>query len=176
MCVSVLRERQIREVKIWSLEKGKWGTVLLHLIRWKLVKTHVYFDFATLSFFKRRHGIKLRCIRIKLCESVLQQFCANSLQHPKLQADQWKEQGRGTVQCGCYDNLVLIGIRLRNHDSSLTLHFLFPFLTGSWRFAVLGVSVLSSQVTEIHHVTSCSCPLARKAQAILVAGMNRLYM
>lgn len=153
---------------------------LLHLIRRKLVKTHVYFVwqlFVSLIIAQEKKWYKIKVFKNKInVNQELQQICANSLQHPNLQADQWKEQGRGTVQCGCYGNLVLIGIKLRNHDSSLTLHFPFPFLTGSRRFAVPGVSVLSSQVTERHCVTRCSCPLARKAQAILVPGMNRINM
>lgn len=61
----------------------------------------------------------------------LKQFCADSLDHLKQQADQWEEQGGGTVRCSCHGNHVRIGIRLRHLDSSLAL-CIFPYLFLNW--------------------------------------------
>lgn len=53
----------------------------------------------------------------------------------------------GILRSGCHGNSGLTGIRLSDCDSFLTPHFPFP-LTGSCRFAVFGVWMPPSQVTE----------------------------
>lgn len=118
-----------------KLQKRKWGMVLLHLISGKpwSKKCVVFFfwNLVSLSYAQRNKFYKIKLYKSKIMWiRELKQFCADSLDHPNQHADPWEEQGRGTVRCGCYGNHVLIGIRLRNRDSSLAPHFPFLFLTG----------------------------------------------
>lgn len=86
--------------------------VSLHLISGKRQsKNYVYFGFEIFRLYfmvKGQNGVKFSCIKVNMQMRELEAICEDSLDHLKQPADQWEEQGGGTVRCGCHGNHVRI--------------------------------------------------------------------
>lgn len=149
--------------------------VSLHLISGKpwsrKLCVFCFWDFSSLFYGQGTKGCKIQLDKSKIMQMrELKQLCADSLDPRKQRASRsvggarWKDSEMRLPWQPCVD-----WTKAEESWFIPVSAFSFAlFLTDSWGFAVLGVWVLSNQVTERQHIAWGSCPLARKAQVLPV--------